>query len=42
MSLHFSFQMAVTDMAVSMLLLLTTVAQADVALTENTPTTDQL
>ena len=42
MAMHFSFQVAGTDMVVSMLLLLTAVTQAAVALTESTLTTDQL
>jgi len=42
MPIHFSLQMAVADMFVSMLLLLTAVTQAAIALRDITLTTDQL
>ena len=42
MLMHFYLQMAATDMAVSMLLLLTAVTQPAVALTDSMLTTDKL
>jgi len=42
MPMHFSLQMSGANKAVSMLLLLTAVTQAAVALTHSTLTTDQL